>query len=388
MRANGIASPSAADSSDSSHLLSALIRGFVLNYEKIYNKLVQKARVRGLDKSQHEGYFEIHHIIPRCLGGSNDRSNLVMFTGREHFVAHMLLWKAFPENTSLMRAAFLMSSRWISSADKISKNSEQLNSKTYSKLREEYASAISDQCSGENNPMYGKTHTEEARQKIKEWHAANPDHGKHMVGKKHSDESKAKMRAYQSSRPSMSDETKKKIGDYHRDKPKNPDAIEKTRQANIGRKKTDEEKKKISDAQKGRPWSEAQRLGITASLKYGEEHHSFGIPKSEEQRNKISLSLKAKNKRPWENPTCQNFTDLSKWSLADYYFDIWCYFDKPGLKKFKKIYDFINNDNITLSLLAIMRINFSKGWIPMEDKEWITFSEGYLNDRSTYNCTS
>jgi 5-methylcytosine-specific restriction endonuclease McrA len=353
-----------------------------LNYEKIYNDLVEKAKVRGLDKSQHEGYFEIHHIIPRSLGGSNDKSNLVMFTGREHYIAHMLLWKAFPEEVSLMLAAFLMSNRW-----KTDENAKVVNSKTYEKLRSDYAVAVSEQVSGENNPFYGKTHTEETRTKLKAWHAANPDFTRNnMLGKKHSEEAIAKMSEYQRNRPPMTEETKRKIGDFQRGKPKNPEAIEKTRLSNIGRKKTPEERKKISDALTGKPWSEAQRAGIMASLKYGEEHHSFGIPKSEEQKKKISISLKAKNQRPWENPTCQNFTDLSKWALADYYFDIWCHFDKPGLKKLKKIYDFIHNDDITLSLLAIMRINFSKGWVPIEDEEWVNFSEGYLNDGTNNYC--
>jgi len=136
-----------------------------LNYQKIYNALVEKARVRGLDKSKHEGYFEIHHIIPRCLGGSDDKENLVMFTGREHFVAHMLLWKAFPENVSLMRAAHIMSSRWTND---ISGNSHVgINSKVYSKLREEYSKAVSVQCSGENNPMFGVTHPPEILERIK-----------------------------------------------------------------------------------------------------------------------------------------------------------------------------------------------------------------------------
>lgn len=347
-----------------------------MNYSKIYDALVAKAKVRGLDKSQHEGYFEIHHIVPRCLGGSDEKGNLVMFTGREHFIAHMLLWKAFPEEISLMRAAMLMSSFWRDSFGGVG---VRTSSRLYETLREEYAEAVREQVSGENNPFYGKTHTEETRQKIKDWHAANPDHSRNnMLGRKHSPEAIARMSEFQSNRPPMTDETKKKIGDFHRGKPKNPDAIEKTRQANIGRKKTDEERKRISDAQKGRPWTEAQRAGIMASLKYGEENHSYGIPKSEEQKEKISATLKARNQRAWENPTCQNFTDLSKWALADYYYDIWCHFDKPGLKKFKKIYDYINNDDITLSLLAVMRINFSNGWIPKEDQQWLDFSLNYL----------
>ena len=348
-----------------------------MNYENIYNALVEKAKIRGLDKSQHEGYFEIHHILPVSMGGSNDKENLVMFTGREHFIAHMLLWKAFPEEVSLMRAAFLMSSRWSTSS--INGEGSNINSKTYETLREEYASAVKEQVSGESNPFFGKSHTEDSINKMKAWHAANPEHGRNnMLGRKHSPEAIAKMSEYQSNRPPMTDETKKKIGDFHRGKPKNPDAIEKTRQSNIGRKKTDEQRQRISDALTGKPWSEAQRAGIMGSMKYGEGHHSYGIPKSEDQKEKISASLKAKNQRPWENPTCQNFTDLSKWALADYYYDIWCHFDKPGLKKLKKIYDYMNNDDITLSLLAVMRINFSEGWIPKEDQQWLDFSLTYL----------
>lgn len=81
-----------------------------MNYKKIYDALVEKARVRGLDKSQHEGYFEIHHINPRCLGGGDDPENLVMLTAREHYVAHLILAKLNPEVEGLTYAAFMMSS--------------------------------------------------------------------------------------------------------------------------------------------------------------------------------------------------------------------------------------------------------------------------------------
>ncbi len=80
-----------------------------MNYGKIYNDLVAKAKVRGLDKSQHEGYFEIHHIVPRCLGGSDEDGNLVMFTAREHYVAHLILAKEYPDVQGLTYAAFMMS---------------------------------------------------------------------------------------------------------------------------------------------------------------------------------------------------------------------------------------------------------------------------------------
>lgn len=38
-------------------------------------------------------YFENHHIIPKAAGGSNQSSNLVRLTAREHFICHLLLTK-------------------------------------------------------------------------------------------------------------------------------------------------------------------------------------------------------------------------------------------------------------------------------------------------------
>ena len=40
-----------------------------------------------------DGYFELHHIIPKAAGGTNDSSNLVKLTAREHFLCHLLLAK-------------------------------------------------------------------------------------------------------------------------------------------------------------------------------------------------------------------------------------------------------------------------------------------------------
>ena len=62
----------------------------VMNYEKIYFNLIDKARNRKL-----EGYREKHHIIPRCAGGTDEPHNLIELTPEEHFVAHQLLLKMF-----------------------------------------------------------------------------------------------------------------------------------------------------------------------------------------------------------------------------------------------------------------------------------------------------
>ncbi len=70
-----------------------------MDYQKHYDSLINKARLRTLEE-----YVEEHHIIPRCLGGTNDKSNLVALTYREHFIAHWLLCKLHPNNSKLKLA--------------------------------------------------------------------------------------------------------------------------------------------------------------------------------------------------------------------------------------------------------------------------------------------
>jgi hypothetical protein len=60
-----------------------------MNYFLAYQRLIAKAKARVCP----EGYVERHHILPRALGGSDDSSNLVALTAKEHFVAHVLLAK-------------------------------------------------------------------------------------------------------------------------------------------------------------------------------------------------------------------------------------------------------------------------------------------------------
>ena len=79
-----------------------------MNYKKIYDQLVEKCKVRGLDKSALGGYYEKHHIIPRCMGGSDDVENFVLFTAREHVFAHLCLWKSYPKHVGVVTAAQMM----------------------------------------------------------------------------------------------------------------------------------------------------------------------------------------------------------------------------------------------------------------------------------------
>jgi hypothetical protein len=61
-------------------------------YHKIYNNIIERAKRE--DRRKGPGiYYEAHHILPRSLGGTDDKENLVLLTLREHFLCHKLLVK-------------------------------------------------------------------------------------------------------------------------------------------------------------------------------------------------------------------------------------------------------------------------------------------------------
>lgn len=76
-----------------------------MNYQKIHNQLIERGKIRNLTDRK-KTYFETHHIIPKCMNGSDDDSNLVNLTAREHFLIHWLLHRIYPDNTYLQNAFF------------------------------------------------------------------------------------------------------------------------------------------------------------------------------------------------------------------------------------------------------------------------------------------
>lgn len=60
-----------------------------MNYKKIYKNLCR----RGKKKRNLKDKTEKHHIIPRHIGGTNEKSNITVLTHKEHTIAHHLLYK-------------------------------------------------------------------------------------------------------------------------------------------------------------------------------------------------------------------------------------------------------------------------------------------------------
>jgi hypothetical protein len=116
-----------------------------------YYSIVTNAQSRILPK---DTYVEKHHIVPRSLGGQENKTNLVKLTAREHFVCHLLLTKMV---TGPNRYRMLSAVTKFQQARKYQHRA--LTSWEYKKLRE---------CAIEART--GQKHTDQAKQKIKDKH--------------------------------------------------------------------------------------------------------------------------------------------------------------------------------------------------------------------------
>lgn len=117
-----------------------------MNYQRIHDTIIERAKTRKLEEG------ELHHIIPKCMGGSDEASNIVKLTYSEHYVIHQLLCKIYPKNPKLYIAAHIMSA---------APGQYTRNNKSYSWVKKGMAKAMSNLRKGELNPFYGKTHSDE-----------------------------------------------------------------------------------------------------------------------------------------------------------------------------------------------------------------------------------
>lgn len=252
---------------------------FITNkYTTWYYSIINTAKNRTKD-----GYTERHHIIPKSLGGTNAKDNLVHLTAREHFICHRLLTKM----TTGEHKMKMVHAVWNMVRSSKTQQRYKINSKVYEFLKQQKSQAMM----GENNPMYGKlpwhagkVMSDEYKQQASERNLGekNPFYGQH-----HSAETKAKISAATKNRvpwnkgKTHSAETKAKMS-----------ADRKGRTPwNKGLTGTfthsDEARAKMSASQKGRVFSDEHRLKLSLAQK--------GKPKSEETKRKLSEINKAKH---------------------------------------------------------------------------------------------
>ena len=222
-------------------------------YQKWYDHLIDRARNRTI-----EGYVERHHIVPRSLGGTNEKSNLVALTAREHLIAHMLLPRFVENKAPMWQAVWMM----------MNTQGRKLTGRLYEQARIE--------CRG---ICKGRKMSPEFCAKIS---AARK-------GKKLSPEFCAKMSAVRKGKK-LSPETCAKISAARKGIKRSPETLAKISAANKGRKRSPEHIAKHAAALKGRKYSPEHRAKISAARK--------GIKKSPEFCAKMSVIQKGKKLSP------------------------------------------------------------------------------------------
>lgn len=124
-------------------------------YFKTYKNLVERAKSRGIDKNElpKDKVYEIHHILPKCMGGDNNSNNLCCLTLKEHLIAHLLLNKIYPDHLGLIHSCSAM----------LMNNNREVSSSTILSIRESYYSNLREI----SKQQVGKIVSNETKQKQK-----------------------------------------------------------------------------------------------------------------------------------------------------------------------------------------------------------------------------
>jgi len=181
-----------------------------MNYEKIYAEII----IKHGSQNKFDCYCEYHHIIPRCLGGSDDKTNMIYVVGRVHVLLHWILCKIYPTNRKIFNAFHAMT---IINGH----NGRTINTNIIESARKYNAQS-----------KIGVPRSEETKQKI----------SNSMIGNKHSEETKQKIgsatKSYrQKYKFSHREETKQKLSESHMGKTLKKETKQKISDSMIGNKK-------------------------------------------------------------------------------------------------------------------------------------------------------
>jgi hypothetical protein len=214
-----------------------------MNYQRIYNNIIENAKSQNRKKGL--TYYESHHIVPKSLGGSNKKENLVLLTPKEHFICHRLLIEIYKDDhkkyLSMLRAFVMLSSK------NLHQKNRYINARMYENIKNKMY-GTNGILTGSNSTFFGKSHNSETRKKLSEKKKGelNPQYNKTPWNKgKNKDNDvkikeyslKQKEHPYNKDRPEMSQETRKKLSDIA----KNND---------LGKNKSDSHIKNISKTMK------------------------------------------------------------------------------------------------------------------------------------------
>lgn len=197
-------------------------------YTSVYYNIINKAKSRIIAI---DIYTERHHIIPKSLNGTNNSTNLVILTAREHFVCHWLLTKMVTDKNKIkmIYALYCMQCATIDQQRYFNK----ITSRVFARLK-------------------GKLiMSDETKQKLR---LAN-------LGKTASNETKQKLK-----NKIISSETRNKISQAHQGKIVSAETGRKISAAKKGKRLTEVHKTKLSVARSGSKHTQDSKSKLSVAL--------------------------------------------------------------------------------------------------------------------------
>lgn len=127
-----------------------------MNYQKIYDDICHRS-------VKHLGYTEVHHIVPKSMGGTDSLDNLVRLSAREHYICHWLLTKIYPTGRNHYKAIHAF---WMMHVSSKNNETRYVNSRQYADIKSKMSEVMSIAQSGENNSNFGNVwiHNKELKQ--------------------------------------------------------------------------------------------------------------------------------------------------------------------------------------------------------------------------------
>ena len=217
-------------------------------YTKWYENIITNAQLR----VNQTGYLEKHHIIPKSLGGSNDPSNLVKLTPKEHYICHLLLIK-MTEGKSKVKMRY---AAWMMTKNNSQQSRIVMTGRRFQFLREQMILANRER----PGPNLGMVMSEKTKQKL----------STALSGKKY---------------PPRTEEHKSKLGQYIR---------------------TEEHRLAISNARKGQTGLQKRSSDTKTKMSAWQK----GIPKPTSTCEYCSKIISDLNYRRWHGVNCKNYIKI------------------------------------------------------------------------------
>lgn len=261
------------------------------------------------------------------MGGDDTSDNLVLLTAREHYLAHVLLHKMYPDNNKLLYTVMMMSGH-------VERRNFKANSHLYQKIAESNAERF---CK-ENAPSF-----------------------KDFTGLRFGRLTVVNLSGWRQRKADGANESQWlcecDCGNYKEATGKN---LQQGTTKSCGCLVKDTYPRQLPNGQR------AESKGVGYKYKSGRDGWDC-----------------EKYDRPWKSPSImQHLHNEAKWKLADYYYNHFMEMcPGKGFGVFWKIYKETHNDDLVKkNYFSLMVSMFNKGWVPKEDEKWIEFSEGINNE--------